>query len=264
MQNHGVLLGSGTKKLWAGGAIPYEVVLPSGDWRPFVPTGEKQKDPTETMACVTFATLNSLETQEKQQTGVEPNWSDRFIAKLSGTTEQGNFADKPPETIRQIGLVKQEDWPVPSNYTWATYYTDIPQSVIDKAVKREIAYEAIGTDKDSLSYHLKQCPIPVIIPEPTPNHEVLLVHISGDTAYYFDSYSPYLKTINVSKIHYALKVVLKGNMTKYFKVEDHGKLGIMMLEGFSGTIIFENDFAEYQTLLKITGITDSTPTIKIP
>jgi hypothetical protein len=53
-------------------------------------------------------------------------------------------------------------------------------------------------------------------------------------------------------------------MPKYFKVNDHGKLGIMILEGFSGTIIFENDFAEYQTLLKITGITDQTPTINIP
>ena len=54
------------------------------------------------------------------------------------------------------------------------------------------------------------------------------------------------------------------NMAKFFKVNDHGKLGIMILEGFSGTIIFENNFAEYQTLLKITGINDTTPTITIP
>lgn len=53
-------------------------------------------------------------------------------------------------------------------------------------------------------------------------------------------------------------------MTKYYKINDHGKLGIMILEGFTGSIIFESDWAEYQTLLKITGITDQTPTINLP
>lgn len=53
-------------------------------------------------------------------------------------------------------------------------------------------------------------------------------------------------------------------MTKYFKVNDHGKLGIMILEGFTGTIIFENDFGDYQKLLQITGIDDQTPTISLP
>lgn len=54
------------------------------------------------------------------------------------------------------------------------------------------------------------------------------------------------------------------SVAKYFKVNDHGKLGIMILEGFSGTIIFENDFAEYKTLLQITGVNETTPTIDIP
>jgi hypothetical protein len=53
-------------------------------------------------------------------------------------------------------------------------------------------------------------------------------------------------------------------MTKYFKVNDHGKLGIMILEGFSGTIIFEDNITQYNTLLQITGINDATPTINIP
>jgi hypothetical protein len=116
--------------------------------------------------------------------------------------------------------VPQELWPVPPNYTWDSYYAPIPQAVIDKAVKKNMAYEAIGSDKATLLHHLKQCPIQIIIPEPTPNHAVLLVHIEGNTAYYFDSYAPYLKTINLSKIYnYALKIVLKGQDMEFFKVK---------------------------------------------
>jgi hypothetical protein len=220
--NTGYIDGSATKNLWVGGTIPYEVKLQSGDWRPFLPSGEKQKNPTETMACTTFSDLNCLEIQEKQQTGIEPNWSDRFIAKMSGTTPQGNYLDKVADTVRIIGLVTEEEWPTPFNANWNTYYADIPQEVINKAVKREIAYESIVPGESDLRYHLKQSPIQIVIPEPFPNHAVVAVAIEGSTVYYFDSYSPFLKTINVSKIHYALKVVLKGTTHKMQLVNDKG------------------------------------------
>ncbi len=160
------------------------------------------------MACATFSDLSSLEIQAKQQTGIEPNWSDRFIAKMSGTTPRGNYLDKVADTVRSIGLVREEDWPAPINYTWNSYYADIPQDVINKAIKVNIAYESIVPSETELLYHLKQCPIQIVIPNPNPNHAVVLVHIENGLAYYFDSYSPYLKTIAVNKIHYALKIVL--------------------------------------------------------
>jgi hypothetical protein len=229
-QNTGVLLGSGTKQLWVGGTIPYEVVLQSGDWRPYLPTGEKQKDPLETMACATFSDLNDLEIQAKQQTGAEPNWSDRFIAKLSGTTSQGNFLDKVADTVRTYGLVKEEDWPTPPTATWNSYYTPIPQEVINKAVKVDIAYEAI-TDKSKFAYHLKQCPLQVIVTSSNPHHAVTLVHLSGNTAYYFDSYpgsTNFLKTTTLSNLYnYALKIVLKGQAPTMRLVNDKGTVYIV-------------------------------------
>lgn len=55
------------------------------------------------------------------------------------------------------------------------------------------------------------------------------------------------------------------NMTKYFKVNDHGKLGAMVLEGRVGIIIYEDNFPEYLAQLQILNkITDQTPTINIP
>jgi hypothetical protein len=264
--NTGVLEGSGTKSLYLAGTIGYEIRNESGDWRPYLVKEEHQySDNTDTMACVSFSCNNDLEIQTKFLTSQEVNYSDRFLAKLSGTTHDGNYLDKVAETARKIGLVKEEEWPAPGNYTWDQYYAPIPQDVINRAVKLDIAYESVPVNADSLRYHLKQAPLQITIPEPHPNHAVVLVAVEGDTVYYFDTYIPALKQIDVSKISYALKIVLKGvTMPKFFKVNDHGKLGIMILEGFSGTIIFENDYAEYQTLLKITGITDSTPTINLP
>ena len=212
-QNTGFIPGSGTKDLWLAGTIPYEVVLQSGDWRPYLPVGEKQKNPTETMSCVTQSNLSDLEIQEKQQTGHEPNWSDRFIAKLSGTTHSGNKLDVVANTVRNIGLVKESVWPAPQGLTWDQYYSSIPQSVIDQAEYREILFESITPVETELLYHLKQCPIQVVIPEPNPNHAVVLVHIENGLAYYFDSYSPFLKTIAINKLHAALKIVLKGTMS---------------------------------------------------
>jgi hypothetical protein len=179
------------------------------------------------MACVTFSALSSIETQTKQQIGVEPNYSDRFIAKLSGTTPQGNYLDKVADTIRLIGVVKEEEWPKPANYTWDSYYADIPQDVINKAQKLNEAYEAISGDKATLQYHLKQCPLQIIVTKSVPTHAVCLVHIEGDTAYYFDSYSPFLKTIPVSNIYnYALKLVLKGQSMARVIREPKGTLRI--------------------------------------
>jgi hypothetical protein len=209
--NTGLIEGSGTKSLYVAGTIPYEVRLESGDWRPYITKEEHQySDNTDTMACVSFSCNNSLEVQTKFLTGQEVNYSDRFLAKMSGTTIQGNWLDKVADTARTIGLVKEEEWPAPGNYTWESYYASIPQEVIDKAFKPNTQYEVIGFDKASLLYHLKQAPIQVSIPAPHPNHAVVLLHIEGDTAYYFDTYIPALKTINVNKISYALKIVLKG------------------------------------------------------
>ncbi len=216
-QNLGVLEGSGTKQLWLGGTIPYEVRLETGDWRPYLVKEEKQfSNNADTMGCVSFSLTNLLEIQNKFF-GIDVNFSDRFLAKMSDTTPQGNYLDKVAETARKIGLVLEEEYPTPDSYTWDSYYAPISAEIALKAVKQEIAYESISVDKESLLKHLKQCPLQITIPVPRPNHAVVLVAIEGDTAFYFDSYPTYLKTINIDKISYALKVVLKGNMNTYVK-----------------------------------------------
>ncbi len=216
---------------WLAGSIPYEVRQSDGDWRGFLPVEEHQySENTDTMACVSFSANNSMEIQYKQQTGSDINFSDRFLAKMSGTTPQGNYLNKVADTIRNIGLVLENEWPAPAHYTWDSYYAPIPQEVINKAQKLDIAYEWVPADPTSLKYHLKHAPIQITIPLPYPNHAVVLVHLDGNTAYYFDTYAPYLKTMDVSKIQSALKIVLKGQtMSEYYKVK--GEATVVRKEG---------------------------------
>jgi len=49
-----------------------------------------------------------------------------------------------------------------------------------------------------------------------------------------------------------------------FKIDDHGKLGIMILEGFSGSVLFENDWTEYQKLLQISKVPSNAVTVQVP
>src|SRR5258708_1025915 len=134
-ENTGVIEGSGTPSLWIAGQIKYEVRNPSGDWRNYLPTEEHQySNNTDTMACVSFSCNNDLEIQSKFL-GSEVTLSDRFLAKMSGTTKDGNYLDKVANTARNVGLVTEDLWPAPNNYTWDFYYSPIPQEVINKAVK---------------------------------------------------------------------------------------------------------------------------------
>lgn len=213
--NHGVLLGSGTKSLYVGGTIPYEVRLESGDWRPFVPVHEKQKDPLETMACVSFSCNNDLEIQYKFF-GIDVNYSDKFLAKMSGTTPQGNNLDKVADTARLVGLVTENEYPNnPKAQTWNEYYKEISMDVINKAVPQDIAFEETSVDPTNLKKQLKQCPLQIVIPATHPNHAVTLLCIEGTNAWIQDHYSQPVRKIPVSSIYYALKIVLnKPNMNQ--------------------------------------------------
>lgn len=239
--NHGVIPGI-KQSDWVAGTIQYEVRNPSGDWRPYLVRGEKQhSNVVDNMDCVAEATNNVGEIQIKQQTGQEVNFSDRFLAKMSGTTTQGNWVYIVLDTWRKIGCVLEEEWPRPPspNYTWNDYYASIPQFIVDRAPsqsihKYDLQYEVVGNTADAIRYHLKHAPLMVTL----PGHEVAGVVLSADnkTLTYLDSYDPFIKTRPISDIDWIYKAVLTVKQTNhmqlvndngtYFLVGDKGKLGI--------------------------------------
>jgi len=212
MTNHGVILGR-KKSDWVAGTIPYEIRNPSGDWTPYLVRTEKQWFPTlDTQACVSFSANNVSEIQVKQQTGVEVNFSDRFLAKMSGTTHQGNWLYIVGDTLRKIGGVLEEEWPVPPEpFGWDDYYSPIPQFILDRAKpqfldKYTIQTEFIGISITEIEKHLKHAPLQIVI----PGHAVagIVIKIAGGVITYFDTYEPYLKTTTVNQLSDVYKILL--------------------------------------------------------
>lgn len=219
--------------------ISYEVVNPSGDWSDSLPQGEIQIGKYgDTFACVTFSALNCLEVLTGKK---DSGYSDRYTAKQSGTTRQGNYLTKVADSIRHDGLVEESEWswePRGDNprYTWDEFYKDIPQDVQDKgkefAKKFDIQYEWVPTDVVSLKKHLKQAPLQIVTQvcggwnKPPVNgcgfgtqHATMLYKIDDEGYHIFDHYEPFKKVLKSDYvIAYAMKYVIsmkKPMLDKY-------------------------------------------------
>lgn len=161
------------------------VLVESGQWDKFLPDEETQYNNLfDCYGCVTFSGLNGVETlfnlfislgmiSEKNlqwlkdnkyidyRTG-KINFADRFTAKMSGTTSNGNSLGAVADSARNHGLVPESAWPWPTTIKdsmtraekWAIYYADIPQSVKDLGLefkKRfDIAYQWIIVGTSSI------------------------------------------------------------------------------------------------------------------
>lgn len=226
-KNLGALLGRQPNDYLAG-VIPYEIRNPKGDWTDSLPPGEWQRNNyVDTMACVTFSLLNCIETQEFFLTGQRVNYSDRWIAKMSETTPNGNYLYKVANTVRHFGLVKEENWATPANFTWETYYADPDPATMQKLTAEgaewlrthDLAYEWLTTQLDDILKHIKQCPLQIVI----PGHAIENFYEEKEVVHYFDSYNPFVKQTTRSKLADVLKPVLtiKGDPMLLYKFSDN-------------------------------------------
>lgn len=139
MENYGLLEQYDIiAKDWRSGGVSgavKDVLRADGQYLDFLPDKEIQKGVLfDTKACVTFSALNCLEIIQRTR-GVHDNYSDRFIAKLSGTTTSGNYFRTVAETIRTVGLIDEELHPFPNtqkDFDWDDYYSEIPESLLMK------------------------------------------------------------------------------------------------------------------------------------
>jgi len=219
--NTGVLDGKQDTDYIAGASpIPYEVVLPSGDWRPFMVIGERQNYQTfDSMGCTGYSNNNSAEIQLKQSTGFEYNFSDEALNYLAGCTPKGNFLYKPADTARTQGRILQKDWSLPNSLIWEDLQKPIPEEILNKAIFFKESYQWI-TDKSTLKYRLKQAPIQVIVDN--NSHAVVLLYVDN-FYWYMDSYPPYLK--KTSAIGSALQIIVKP-MTQFVHLQGTQEYGL--------------------------------------
>lgn len=274
----------------AGGetGIIYKEILPTGDWTPYLPTPERQAGKFfDTMACVTFSALNSLEAQIERMRATtlsesNENWlknngyiradgkcnfSDRFTAKMSGTTHQGNYLGAVWDSIRNHGVLPEKDWKFDQDkFDWDSYYAEIPQELKNKALKFleifETKYEwVVGIS--NIDNHIKQAPIQIISKVCNPwatteiipscgsgsQHATLLINKDIDHFDIFDQYEPFSKRL---ALDFAIPYMMRGvievkkplEATPTFQYTFTAKLAL----GQSGDAV-----KALQTILKIDG-----------
>lgn len=203
-----------------GASLPMEILQDDGDWRDFLPDEEAQDlNGIEPYACVTFTILNCIEILIFRKYGIRVNFSDRFLAAISGTKEGGNSPHVVCEFLRKIGVVKQDVWPFDTSITsFEKFYAPIPKEIEDLANEFnqnwDFKHEHVPTDEKSITAALKCSPLLISVPawfrngndryyRPdgfVDNHATTLVYERiGDFRQAFDSYEhPYLKDIEWS------------------------------------------------------------------
>jgi len=180
------------------------------DWRPFSPPGEEQiSDPiitkmyADSLGCVSFSAVHCIESQEIKKFGHTLEYSERALAKLSGTTTQGNSFENVVNAIKKYGLILEKDWPTPKSFTWAEFYADIPQEIINKAVPVEVDFLTTGAS-------LENAPLWTEIGK---NGQMAHVVEQLNSNQYFDSYKhtvdSFIGNLNIPIIN-QYQIILKG------------------------------------------------------
>lgn len=239
--NYGIKQVKPRKTDWVAGGetgITYKENT-NGDWTPWLPANELQSGNIDSMSCVSFSALKCLAIQLKwllannkvPQGAVdflnsngymlngEPNFSERFTAKMSGTTQQGNWNINVWDSIRKDGLLPESSYP--SDFTsWAEWAKEIPAELQVKAKEFlkyfTIKYQWVSSgqplnendSKTILSMWLKQSPLQADIPI-CPNygsgevypcgarnsqHAITIYKIVKDIGLYIaDHYNPFKK-----------------------------------------------------------------------
>ena len=204
-------------RLGANDNLDLQKVSNTGDYTDVIPKWESQIGLyMDTMACVTYSALDCLETifgqimqdysylDEYRDENGDINFSDRFIAKLSETTHQGNYFTKVGDAIRGYGILKESDWDFPYKqrtpvFAWDDYYTDISQELLDKGKDFlsyfDITYRLIPINNINIKEQLKYGPIqisystksPIVdgiiqnnIAYHHPNHAVMIYNVKDD------------------------------------------------------------------------------------
>lgn len=229
MKKYGLILDTPQPENYVFGAsLPFISLQPDGDWTNSLPEKEIQNlNGIEPYACVTFTVLHCVEILIKRQYGIDTNYSDRFLATISGTKEGGNSPQVVCEFLRTIGVVPEHLWPFDETISsFEDFYAPLPQSLIDLAKDFvntwDFKHEFVPNDPVTISAALQCSPLLISVPAwfkdsstglyyrpegMVDNHATTLVYERvGAFRRIFDSYGdPFIKDIDWNVIPMQLK-----------------------------------------------------------
>lgn len=148
--------------VFGGAQLGDAPINPSADWTGWLPDIEVQNlNGIEPYACVSFATLNVIETLERFEYGATANYSDRFLASASGTAAlKGNSPQTVAEILRKKGCTLDKDFPFDLTIdTFDKFYAPLTPNLYTLALgltaEYEIGHEYVPTNPTSLMNALK-------------------------------------------------------------------------------------------------------------
>ena len=142
-------------------------IRPDGQYDAFLPDYEPQSRPGafDSFACVTFSTLNCVEIMERMLFGATSNWSDRYLAKTSGTDLiRGNQPSVVAEVLKKKGCVPEKDLPFDiSINSFEKFYATIADIIHTLAIafsaEYSFGYSHVPSTTASIMGALKYSPV---------------------------------------------------------------------------------------------------------
>lgn len=153
---------------WRFGGVsgaPRKVLREDGQWDSYLPTFERQRRfGFECMGCVSFSLNNCLETHFKLVFDREPNYSDRWLAKVSDTGPRGNTFYNVAMAARKKGLADEGTWAWTENVdTWDEYYGEPSSKARESAMrfleKYDVLFEWVKPQPEDMVEALKYGPL---------------------------------------------------------------------------------------------------------
>jgi len=203
------------------------------NWKQFLSPAERQSGAViDAMDCVSFAKSHDLDAQVNwlitshllSQDALNAlnalgfitpagfHCSARFIAVVSGTTQQGNTFSAVANAPQTFGLLPEADLPSePGSMTWAQYYAPVPQALLDKAkrIKQILSFPWQYVNTGDINGALLTAPVqiatavgpgwntqdPLQAFDGPPQHSTLIYDVDDAKKYLeiMDQYNPFFK-----------------------------------------------------------------------
>jgi len=205
--------------------LPFEILQINGDWTNFLPKTEAQNlNGIEPYACVAFTILNCIEILIRDQYREETNWSDRFLAAVSGTKEGGNSPNVVCEFLRKVGVVREDLWAFGIDInSFEKFYEPVPPKLYELArefsEKWDFKHELVPSKNKEIEKALMCSPLGISVSagyerngkyyKPNgmqDNHFTTLIKMKeNEYKRVFDSYDSFIKDYEWDTSHAVIK-----------------------------------------------------------
>lgn len=213
LQNHGLLpekrLDPRDNLFGVATVLEPKILQTNMIWTPYLGKYEPQSNTAfDSMGCVSFSNNNCTEMrinrmirenemdartfEDLKAVGYideldQFNASDRFTAKISGTTIRGNYMSSVANSVMDYGLLPESLLPfdLESVKTFEDFYATIPIELVAKAKKFlevfDYGWEWVGTSTDILFRALQTSPLQVTVQVGSPvNDKGFYINRTGD------------------------------------------------------------------------------------